>query len=273
MTEFIKIAKWSIDLTSVQVGRLMVIGPVARCPAGQVKWLCQCLCGKQTIVRAGELNGRKTASCGCLASERMARISRKHGMSSSSEFKIWSGIFARCDNPRCKEYPRYGGRGITVCDRWRRGEGGKEAFTCFLEDMGPRPSLRHSVDRRDNDGNYDPGNCRWATNLEQQNNRSITKYLEFGDQRKPLTQWAREVGLPSDVVRDRLRKGYTVQRAITQPFGRKKILTHQGQSLTTEEWSARTGIKPDTIRKRLRIGWSVERALTDATLAKNAETA
>jgi len=121
---------------------------------------CKCACGTVSEVHTSNLTSGKSKSCGCLRSE--AR--RKHGMSSTREYRIWSAMRDRCSNPRRKGFKYYGGRGITVCARW--GD-----FRTFLADMGPCPSPRHSIDRIDVDRGYEPGNCRWATSAAQASNK------------------------------------------------------------------------------------------------------
>jgi len=143
---------------------------------GEAHWSCVCDCGNEVVVRAGHLRDGSTRSCGCLKNEltstRMLTQRyalkpghvRRGGSARSREYRSWDAMRARCTNRKCKDFPDYGGRGITVCDHWK-------SFANFLADMGPKPSPQHSIDRRDNDGNYEPGNCRWATALEQRHNR------------------------------------------------------------------------------------------------------
>lgn len=128
----------------------------------------------------------------------------------SREYHCYMGMKARCENPNVFHFHRYGGRGISVCDRW------KDGFTFFLEDMGRCPSIRHSIERRDNDGNYEPSNCYWADNTAQANNRRTNKILEHDGRRMTQAQWAREIGVNQSTLCARLKSGWTIDRALSQ---------------------------------------------------------
>jgi hypothetical protein len=138
-----------------------------------------------------------------------------HGMSSSAEFEIWCGIKKRCSNPEDKRYDRYGGRGIIVCERW------ESSFENFLYDMGARPSPNHTIERIDNDGHYGPDNCRWATNTEQANNRSTTRFVEYNGKTISIPDLAREVGADARMIRRRLDAGWDLADAIAQRRGQR----------------------------------------------------
>jgi hypothetical protein len=160
------------DLTGQRFGRLVAQESVRRVN-GRLGWLCLCDCGNQhTVDQAWSLTSGNTRSCGCLKENCGSRGTRRHkaerhGLTGTSEYNSWVGMVQRCTDPNFKRYADYGGRGIKVCDRWRN------SFTAFLADMGlkPEPKRNYSVERDDNDGNYEPTNCYWATRSEQQKNR------------------------------------------------------------------------------------------------------
>ena len=128
-------------------------------------------------------------------------------------YSLWCGIHARCTDTTRSDYARYGAKGVTVCERW-------ELFSNFLEDMGPRPSAKHSVDRKDGKRGYEPDNCRWATVIEQQRNRSNNHMITWRGETRCMTEWGEVVGLSRDVLKDRLRKGWSVDRALGTPLMR-----------------------------------------------------
>jgi hypothetical protein len=151
------------DLTGKRVGLWLVLGfshTEKRAKRHFAMWLCRCVCGTERAVLAINLSRGKTTSCGCEAGT--------HGLYRSPEYQTWVHMLSRCKYPSVHRYRDYGGRGIKVCDRWLK-------FVNFYEDMGPRPSPRHSIDRKEVDGDYEPGNCRWATPAEQNQNQRRTK--------------------------------------------------------------------------------------------------
>jgi hypothetical protein len=160
-----------IDLTGQKTGLLTARKRVDSDKHGKVKWECLCDCGNTVDVIASRFNTGKTRSCGCLRVLRTIQRCTTHGDANhhhrTAEYRAWLGMKARCFKPTTTEYHRYGGRGITVCERW------KTSFKSFLQDLGRKPSKRHSLDRFDNDGDYEPGNCRWATRKQQNKNKTF----------------------------------------------------------------------------------------------------
>jgi len=163
------------DLTGQKYGRLTVISFDGISKNGAARWLCKCKCNKLVSVAASNLRLSRTRSCGCLQRERTRASEYKHGHAAtrkgvaSIEYRAWLSMKGRCYNKKVLAYDRYGGRGISVCERWRN------SFPNFLADMGPKPSPELSLDRIDNDGNYEPSNCRWATAKQQNNNQRPRK--------------------------------------------------------------------------------------------------
>lgn len=202
------------DLAGRRFGKLVAL-ELRQDPGNVRKWLCQCDCGKQTIVRQGNLRDRGgTESCGCLAFDAIARRPKRPKMQKPPEYNVWSAMIARCSNPKCNQFHNYGGRGIHVDPSWQ----GKGGFANFIRDLGPRPTNKHSIERKDNDGPYCPGNCVWATRGEQSRNTRRTRHLTFQGRTMPLTDWASELGMKPVTLLQRLnRSGWTVERALSTP--------------------------------------------------------
>lgn len=172
-----------------------------------------CRCGTSVEIPPDRLG--KTRSCGCITSELITKSKITHGASRryrwTPEYRTWAGMIVRCENPNVARYDRYGGRGIRVCERWR------SSFEAFLEDMGFRPSPSMSIDRfPDNDGNYEPGNCRWATKKEQARGRR--RFIEAFGERLSLGEWAAKLGVKPNVIVSRLHIGWSAERAVSEPL-------------------------------------------------------
>ncbi len=188
-------------------GHLTVTGPIMIPVTGHgmtKHWICQCECGKVQVARPYDLRWGRVRSCGC-------RQRMSHGRSRSPEYRIWLAIRQRCNNPQTAEYARYGGSGIRVCDTW------EASFEAFFADMGLRPSNRHQIDRIDNLKGYEPGNCRWVTPRESTNNRRNTVFLTYLGETRPLSEWADVFGLTHGVLFWRIRRGWSIHRALTFP--------------------------------------------------------
>jgi hypothetical protein len=145
------------------------IHPLGKQGRRQYRWRCRCECGNESHVLGWHLTRGKTASCGCMKLGGPEHWNRTHGATSGGRdpcYTVWWSMISRCTYPKLSNYKYYGGRGIKVCDRWRYGQDGKSGFECFRDDMGPRPD-GHSIERDDNDRDYEPSNCRWATHSEQ----------------------------------------------------------------------------------------------------------
>ena len=206
------------NLAGQRFGRLRVTafeGRIARPGDSQHRsyWRCRCECGKDVVVSGPSLTRGLTRSCGCFRNEvtnARNRAAAKHGGSKTALFQVWGTMIGRCENPGATGYKLYGGRGIRVCARWRKD------FAAFRDDMGPRPTPQHTLDRIDNDGNYTPSNCRWATWATQTRNRRSTVLLSFAGKTQCVTDWAKELGVPRMRLYDRLRNGWSVERTLTE---------------------------------------------------------
>jgi hypothetical protein len=214
----VSVARTEHDLTGQRFGRLSVLQEGPR--AGRFKsrtWACMCDCGNSTTVYQGKLTQGATQSCGCLQRNVLPLIQRTHGnvigKSPTPEYRTWCAMKRRCYNPNSVGYCDYGGRGICVCESWHE-------FANFLRDMGPRPTPTHSIERTDNDGNYEPGNCVWSDRNAQANNRRSNRILEHGGESRTLAEWARHLGMGYAALQARLDRGWAVDRALSTPIKR-----------------------------------------------------
>lgn len=185
------------------------------------RWVCLCDCGKETIVRTTNL--RATKSCGCIKSESTRKTHYKHGHTANYEYTreyiAWCGMLSRCYNKNDKGYHNYGGRGISVCDRWRG------SFKSFFADVGERPVGDYSLDRINNDGDYEPSNVRWATRRQQSRNRRDTRLITIDGRTQCVLDWCREYSTKDKVVYERInRRGWDPIEAITTPIGNGRRL-------------------------------------------------
>lgn len=178
-------------LEGTRFGRLTVLLFVER-SKGHIYYLCRCDCGNERRVSRAALRNGKTKSCGCLMRDINIRRSTTHGQASQGrptrEYMVWSNIKRRCLDPSNKSYKDYGGRGITVCERWLG------SFEAFFENMGLCPE-GYSIDRRDNEGNYEPGNCFWASREHQNSNKRSNILIEYEGRTFTLAGLARHLGL------------------------------------------------------------------------------
>lgn len=185
--------KLKLDLTDQVFGRLTVIECVGARRHGRF-WKCLCECGNYKEYTTGALRSGHVQSCGCTTR------SRTHGMFGTPEYAAWAGIKGRCLNQNDPAYKNYGGRGIAMCERWA------DSFENFYADMGPRPSNKHSIDRINNDGNYEPSNCRWATKKEQSRNTRKNHLIAFNGEVLCVAEWADKLGIHPHVLWRRLAK-------------------------------------------------------------------
>jgi hypothetical protein len=201
-----------VDITGQRFGRLTALYMTAKAgrkPRRDQRWLFRCTCGNETEVGKQDVTQGKTVSCGCRHAETSRETGKKnatHGHTRSRkpspEYSSWCAMHKRCGNPNDKHYKDYGGRGITVCQRWN-------SFEAFLANMGLKPYPKHTIDRIDPNGNYEPGNCRWATSREQRaNTRRNNRLFTIGGRTQTILQWAREASIDPGVSRQRIEAGW-----------------------------------------------------------------
>jgi hypothetical protein len=191
-------------------GRLTTIEKVKDLRNGTY-WRCVCTCGSESVARQDSLKTGNTKSCGCWRRDSMAELFTKHGKTNTTECVIWQNMIYRCHVPSSPAFILYGGRGITVCDRWRH------SFENFLADMGKRP-VGKTLDRRDNNSGYRKENCRWATGKEQSRNCRSNRFLTVGGQTKLLVEWSESTGTPLKIIHTRLRRGWSEESAVMTPW-------------------------------------------------------
>jgi len=202
-----------IDITGQRFGRLVVIRyrgyetPKGTSDSRNALWLCKCDCGNKAVVRGTHLRSGETRSCGC--------ITRKHGKCKSKTYSSWKGLIQRCLNKNNKRYMDYGGRGIKVCDEWK-------TFNGFYSDMGDKPEGK-TIERIDNNGNYEPKNCSWATPKEQQRNNGRNHIVEYKGVSMCISGWSEKLGMNKGTLLARIKRGWSTEKALTA-----KIEVHNG---------------------------------------------
>ncbi len=206
------------DLTGRKFHRWTVVRFYRMTKDGESQWLCRCKCSAEAMVCRSSLTSGNSKSCGCYKKEQVSIRFKTHGATTiknrrgTPEFWAWSAMICRCHKPKTKLYHHYGGRGISVCVRWRH------SFENFLEDMGLRPSRKHSLDRYpNNNGNYEPENCRWATQKQQMNNTRCNVVLHLGGESATVSEWAEITGKTQSQIRWRIAKGWSVEDVLTKP--------------------------------------------------------
>ena len=240
-------------------GRIVVLAPILP-KAPPYYYECSCDCGR-VFTRTNRALRGKSLSCGCLRVESNLAAVVKHGLNKSSEHRIWVSMRSRCHNKEKAGYARYGGRGITVCERWRD-------FSNFLADMGPRPSQQHQIDRIDNNGNYEPGNCRWTTRAVQMQNTSRNVNVTINGETFCAKEWERRTGINSSTILSRVYAGWPEHMLLTTRLHVKvkptnfTMLTFDGVTLPLKDMARRYGLTPKALSTRLSRGFSLDRALT-----------
>lgn len=186
------------------------------------RFYCRCDCGsgKEVLVTSGSLRSGNTTSCGCEWRNSITKHGAAKGYKMTPEYAVWVGMISRCTNPKTSGYHRYGGRGITVCQRWL------DSFPAFLEDVGPRPAKGYQLDRKDNNAGYEPGNARWVTRKQNSRNREPCVMLSAFGRVQCVTAWAEEFNIPPESITRRIRQGWDVAKAVSTPVQRRQQNHH-----------------------------------------------
>lgn len=200
------------DLTNLRFGKVTVVGFSNMDKNNKARFLCRCDCGKEFVVIGASLLSGNTRSCGCLKKEQWLKQRTKHGLSKTTLYPIWGEIIQRTKNKKNRDYKNYGGRGIKVCKEW------EENFKSFYEwsiKNGYKKGL--SIDRINVNGDYCPENCRWATPKEQGRNTRKNQKISFGGETHCISEWAEILNIKDNILRFRIKRGWTISRALTQP--------------------------------------------------------
>lgn len=221
-------------------------------------FLCDCINYKK--IRISRVNSEETKSCGCVDNV------TKHNLSNSKEYKVWSGIKKRCFNKKDKSYKNYGGRGISVCERWLNKENG---FINFYEDMGNIPIKNYSIERRNNNEGYSPENCYWASKKEQANNNRKNIKIEFNGEIKTISEWADFYNIKYSTLQHRVTiEKLSLEEAISKPIKKiikdnPKYITYNNKTQTLIEWSRELNMSYKALQLRIkRDKWSIEKTFT-----------
>ena len=199
----------STDMTGRRLGALLVIRRTNESDHAD-GWLVRCDCGAETVIQRHQI--RRVRSCGCLRNEAQVAAARTHGMGHTPTWSSWISMKQRCTREKDPSWPRYGGRGIRVCQRWL------DSFEAFFADMGERPSVDHSIDRMDVNGHYEPGNCRWATRTKQGRNKRNNRRFAYAGESLTLAEWGARIGVSRRTMASRLHRGWPLGRTLTTPL-------------------------------------------------------
>lgn len=203
------------EVVGKKFGRLLVLRVHGHTKSGNKLWWCRCECGTEKAVHHAPMIKGVVVSCGCYNQQRKTTFG---GLQKTypREYKIWHGIVKRCTDPNNRKYKDYGARGIKVSEGWL----GQVGFQNFIDHIGPCTDTTLSVDRINNEGHYEPGNVRWATDTTQSNNRRSSHYLTFDGRTQSIRQWGKEVGINEQTLHERLKRGWSVERTLTTPLKR-----------------------------------------------------
>lgn len=197
------------DIEGQRFSRLLVLNYAGMNRDREALWYCQCDCGITVVVKGSRIRRGVIKSCGCLKRDGSRKSHPVHGMHQTAEYQAWADMLQRCENPKVKAFHRYGGRGITVCERWHE-------FPHFIADMGLRPRKGLTLERVDNSQGYHPGNCEWRSWSKQSRNRVSNRLIVYQGRTKCLTDLAKDAGISPVTLSSRLSRGWSVDRAVTE---------------------------------------------------------
>jgi hypothetical protein len=198
------------ELIGLKFERLTVLCLSVRNANGKQQWECVCDCGNKKIISEYRLITGVTKSCGCIHREQLVKRNTKHGLYNHELYPIWTDIKQRCNNLDHQSYENYGGRDITICKRWTK-------FEVFLRDIGEKPFLGAELDRKDNDGNYQPGNVKWVTRTTNQRNKRTNHKLTYKNKTLCMSEWVELTGITESAIRNRLRSNWSIDKILTTP--------------------------------------------------------
>jgi hypothetical protein len=253
--------KVRLDITGEIYGRLKAVEYRGKTASNQAIWAFECLeCGCVVERPAYVVRQGNTKSCGCSSGRLKSLGKKKHGISQSSVYGSYRAMLRRCYDPKTPMFHRYGGRGITVCERWL----GDFGAANFFSDMGDKPSPQHTLERIDNDLGYGPDNCRWATRKEQADNRCTTRHITVNGETLNQAEWDRTLGNGLNIVGDRVRRGWREEDAVTTAVAQnKQALTYNGRTMSAHAWEIELGLGHGTIAYRMKkLGWSLDKAIS-----------
>lgn len=244
------------DISGRRFGIWTVLGRAPKGKSNSAYWMCRCDCGTERPVAGTDLSRGRSLCCGCIgnaAAAERGRANTTHGMRGSREYRIWQGIKRRCLSEKDAGFPSYGGRGITMCPSW------VNSFETFFKDMGSCPDGR-SIDRIDNEGHYEPNNCRWATKEQQGNNKRSNVVIIANGRSLTLAEWSRETGIQESTMARRLHGlGWAPEHVVGTPPRHSHVMI-DGEVLRIKEAAAKLGIDAGLLEGRIKSGWDIERA-------------
>ena len=261
------------DLTGEKFNRLTLIEPAGFDNINRPIWLCKCECGNMKNIRYWDVVQGRSKSCGCLRNEkahdRLIAYNKSHNIKHNEcrtrLYNIWSGMTQRCCNQNSHGYKDYGARGITVCEEWMKDY---RNFRKWATENGYDDNL--SLDRINNDGNYEPSNCRWATNVEQARNRRNNLIVTYKGKTQTLMEWSKELNIKYDVLWRRLKKGWSPERTFERPVGwiGKQNIFYNGRYYFLSELAREYNISFSMLKYRLKKGMDIQQALTKPSKRK-----